>query len=81
MSGLGCSLNVASRSFLERQRFICFSKYAFMPEGTLNVPSFAITREAGSKSAWPEGPGSSVSSGEVTFRCFGGLSKGDPLGD
>lgn len=48
-SGLGCSLNRASLSSLVRQRFICLSRYCCMHWGTLNVPSFDLTRSPGSK--------------------------------
>ena len=75
-SGLGCSLNMASRSSLERQRFICLSKYFFIVVGARNVPSLDFTRDAGLN---PSLSSSSESVADPCFWCLGWDSASSPL--
>ena len=48
-SGLGCSLNSASRSSLVRQRLRCLERYADTDLGVTKVPSLFLTSSVGSK--------------------------------
>ena len=69
-SVLGCSLNRASRSSLERQHFMCLLKYFLMRGDTFIVPSLALTSEAGSKHVRPDGPADSESGSKSNLSRF-----------
>ena len=43
---------MASHSSLDRQRFMCLSRYFFIIGGTENVPSLDFSREAGLSPSW-----------------------------
>ena len=49
-SGLGCSLNRASRSSLVRHRLRCLERYVSTDLGITKVPSLFFTSSVGSKS-------------------------------
>ena len=57
---------------------MCLSRYFFMSEGDLKVPSFDLTSDAGSNWVQPDGPVDSESEPESNLWRLAGSSRGGP---